>query len=133
MSLDDPSLEVPGNAGLKDQNMALKWVKNNIHKFGGDPNNITLFGESAGGCSVHHHMIAEKSKGLFHKAIPMSGCALNNWSVIPRLNWAERLATYLGWNGKGGEAGILEFLQGADPVKIVEAQDRLITPQVSFI
>ena len=62
--MDDPSLEVPGNAGLKDQNMALKWVKKNIYNFGGNPENVTLFGESAGGCSVHHHMISEQSKGL---------------------------------------------------------------------
>ena len=128
--MDDPSLEVPGNAALKDQNLALKWVKNNIHHFGGDSNNITLFGESAGACSVHHHMLSERSKGLFHKAIPMSGCALNNWSIIPNHNWAERLAVYLGWDGQGGQARILEFLQGVKPEKIVEAQDCLITPQV---
>lgn len=63
LSLDSKDLNVPGNAGLKDQLMVLKWVKNNIKYFGGDPENITLFGHSAGGCSVHYHSISEKSKG----------------------------------------------------------------------
>lgn len=49
--------------GLKDQTMALRWVKKNIEKFGGDPNSVTIFGESAGGCSVHLHSLSPMSQG----------------------------------------------------------------------
>nr|XP_023019166.1 juvenile hormone esterase-like [Leptinotarsa decemlineata] len=77
LSLRDTSLEVPGNAGLKDQAMALKWVKRNIQNFGGDPNNITIFGESAGSVSIHFHLLSQHSAGLFHKVIMQSGVVLN--------------------------------------------------------
>jgi carboxylesterase type B len=54
---------VPGNNGMKDQVMALRWVQKNIAKFGGNPNRVTIFGESAGGASVHFHLLSPLSKG----------------------------------------------------------------------
>lgn len=72
--------EVPGNAGLKDQVMALKWVNDNIKQFGGDSDNITIFGESAGASSVHYLLLSPLAKGLFTKAILESGSSFNAWS-----------------------------------------------------
>lgn len=62
-----------GNYGILDQIMALRWVKEHIEAFGGDPENITLFGQSAGAVSVQTLLCAEKAKGLFQKAILQSG------------------------------------------------------------
>ena len=63
---------VSGNYGLKDQIAALEWVQRNIDAFGGDPNNVTIFGESAGGTSVHALIASPRSKGLVHRGIAQS-------------------------------------------------------------
>jgi acetylcholinesterase len=77
--------DAPGNAGLKDQVLALKWVKDNIKTFGGDPELITIFGQSAGAASVHFLMISPMAQGgLFHRAIAQSGVALNPWAMTSK-------------------------------------------------
>ncbi len=62
-----------GNYGLMDQIAALKWVRENISKFGGDPGNVTIFGQSAGAVDVNVLMTSPQAKGLFHKVIAESG------------------------------------------------------------
>ncbi len=64
------------NFGTSDQVTALKWVKEHISEYGGDPDNVTIFGESAGSFSVHHLMSTPSAKGLFHRAIGQSGSSL---------------------------------------------------------
>lgn len=132
LSVDDESACAPGNAGLKDQVLALHWVRDNISKFGGDPNNVTVFGESAGACAVHFHLLSEMSKRLFHKAILMSGSALNPWSICPLKNIPERLARSVGWTGEGGTGEMMKVLRAARADRLVKAQEALITKEVRF-
>jgi para-nitrobenzyl esterase len=76
-----PGMEDCANLGMRDQIAALEWVRDNIENFGGDPENVTIFGESAGGMSVGTLLGTPSAKGLFHRAILQSGAADN---VSPR-------------------------------------------------
>jgi len=79
---DNPNHPTTGNYGLLDQRMALTWIKNNIASFGGNPNNVTIMGESAGGSSVCFHLVSPNSKGLYHKAIVESGACYGETKTL---------------------------------------------------
>ncbi|XP_050091692.1 acylcarnitine hydrolase-like [Anopheles aquasalis] len=94
-----------GNWGLKDCLQALRWIRTNIAPFGGDPNSVTIFGNSAGAALVHLLVIADQSatEGLFHKAIAQSSTGLVPYAFQPRPRfYADRIAAALGLGTDSG-------------------------------
>ncbi|XP_053600578.1 juvenile hormone esterase-like [Plodia interpunctella] len=107
MCLDVPT--VPGNQGLKDQYLALQWIRRNINAFGGNPYNVTLGGQDAGAVSVLLHLYADKQK-LYHKVIIESGTPQNEGMFVDAdINAAIKLAEHLGLNTSNTQEA-LEFL-----------------------
>ncbi|EDV93633.1 juvenile hormone esterase [Drosophila grimshawi] len=90
------SADAPGNAGLKDQVLALRWIQQHIHRFGGDANSVTLLGYSAGSLSIGLHMLSPMSRGLFHRGICMSASPYGQWGYDESdLGLAQRQARLL--------------------------------------
>lgn len=128
-----------GQAGMLDIVMSLKWVRDNIANFGGDPGNVTIFGESGGGRKVAMLMAMEPAKGLFHKAIIQSGSGLDAPSKTEAIETGRGLLKNLGI-----AEGDVKALMSADALSIFNAQpktpptppsptDQLTVPIVGFV
>lgn len=111
-----------GNAGLLDQKLAFEWVRDHIEAFGGDPNNVTLFGESAGGMSATALMAMPGAKGLFHKAIAQSGAGSTARSVDYATAVSEKLMESAGVTDLNGLLALsMEELRAAQNLVVDDA------------
>ena len=112
-----------GNVGMLDCAAALAWVKGNIAAFGGDPGNVTIFGESGGAGKVSTLMAMPAAKGLFHRAVAESGAALRHTTTESAARSARTLLDALGLG-----AGDADKLQALPPEAIVKAMSALRPP-----
>ena len=136
--------DTENNFGLWDQQLALKWVKNNIASFGGDVNNITIFGESAGSASVVYQAMNPANMGLFHRAIGESGSITSQWAFSTNKiakDQFHKFASLAGCNGTHSNImsclrnltsdEIFRTINNDIPVRlIVPSQDNAFVPKL---
>lgn len=124
--------DVPGNAGMKDQLALLRWVQNNIANFGGNPNDVTITGYSAGSSSVDLLMLSRAAEGLFNKVIPESGANLAFWSAhIDPIRYAQEYAKLLNFTNVDDPEALEEFYK-TTPYEILTLIDNLELPHVLY-
>nr|XP_018902146.1 PREDICTED: venom carboxylesterase-6-like [Bemisia tabaci]XP_018902231.1 PREDICTED: venom carboxylesterase-6-like [Bemisia tabaci] len=124
--------DAAGNMGMKDQVLLLKWVQKEIKNFGGDSNNVTLGGSSAGGACVHHHMISPMSRGLFHKAIAQSGTLPGEWAFMKHhQKIGLDLGKHLSFDAKNKEE-LLKHLMTVPAKQLIEVQDCSVSQEKHF-
>ncbi|XP_035515024.1 bile salt-activated lipase-like [Morone saxatilis] len=119
--LSSGDARLPGNYGLWDQHAAISWVRRNIEAFGGNPDNITIFGQSAGAASVSFQMLSPYSKGLFRRAISQCGVALSPWALQNNpMALTKKVARKVGcWRTNIDE--MITCLKMSDPVGLTMA------------
>ncbi|TDG99931.1 hypothetical protein EPR50_G00199620 [Perca flavescens] len=118
------SSEAPGNVGLLDQRMALQWVQDNIHFFGGNPKQVTIFGESAGAASVGFHLLSPGSRPTFTRAILQSGVPNCPWASVSPAEARKRatlLGKLVGCNG-GNDTELVDCLRGKNPQELIDQE-----------
>ncbi len=118
-----PDSPIDTNLGLRDQIAALKWVQRNISAFGGDPEQVTIFGQSAGAACVTYLMTAPAAEGLFHRAFAMSPSALCVYSGARHALFARELITLLGVD-PDQIAAANHALKTLDGARLIEAASR---------
>uniref|UniRef100_A0A182QKT1 Carboxylic ester hydrolase n=1 Tax=Anopheles farauti TaxID=69004 RepID=A0A182QKT1_9DIPT len=116
--LSYPEAGIAGNAGLKDQLLVLRWVQQNIGAFGGDPGNVTLFGESAGAKAAYLHYLSPVSRKYFHRVICQSGVACSDFALqVNPTEKARKLAHCLGYEGSSDNEALDVLLKA--PAKLL--------------